>query len=544
MEMTKSTGEKRNNMFREKRKVSSAFALVLMLSVLVLSFTSCSNTLGGDDISSDKVKLQILTTGWVNTPTDSNDIYKKWIDDKYDVDVSITSTSDFANKALIMFASNTPPDIVSFSSTNDFFKLYYQDSLISDWSSYVDQMPNVSSVINNNSETKQIYTKDDKLVTLWALGDAPTWSLKVRTDWLQNLDLSVPTTPDALLDVARAFRNNDPDGNGKKDTYAFTTAGDGNDFNTLGNWVPLMYGRVNVLPYGLYMENGEAQFDVLTGNHKKTLDFIRTVIDEDLIDPQWYVQSWDQKLLAKQGKVGFEWMPGTIVQETETYNGTDGSTIDWWDTIDLPAELDNENAGYMPVDNYAGKLITVSAKAALDSAKMEKICALLNDVFMTPDGTRPEGYDALRWGVGIEDGQTFQEIEGTDALYINTQGVGVKTYRESFPGAWDWGSWFSRTSDGIVQGTTPNITDITKKIVALDKKTADMKTRPQIGSLLQLDAVTLDSLTRLTNQFEYKYVTGATTDYDAFVEQWKSSGGNDIIAEAKKQFLALGITDQ
>ncbi len=48
--------------------------------------------------------------------------------------------------------------------------------------------------------------------------------LHIRTDWLENLGLAVPTTMEELLNVIEAFTNDDPDGNGKDDTYgiAFT----------------------------------------------------------------------------------------------------------------------------------------------------------------------------------------------------------------------------------------------------------------------------------------------------------------------------------
>ena len=42
----------------------------------------------------------------------------------------------------------------------------------------------------------------------------------VRTDWLANLGLEVPTTPEELLEVARQFTFDDPDGNGKDDKLA------------------------------------------------------------------------------------------------------------------------------------------------------------------------------------------------------------------------------------------------------------------------------------------------------------------------------------
>ena len=56
----------------------------------------------------------------------------------------------------------------------------------------------------------------------------------IRQDWLDSLGLEAPTTIDEFESVIAAFTNEDPDGNGKNDTYGFTFSGkDG--YNT--GWV-------------------------------------------------------------------------------------------------------------------------------------------------------------------------------------------------------------------------------------------------------------------------------------------------------------------
>jgi len=44
----------------------------------------------------------------------------------------------------------------------------------------------------------------------------------IRKDWLENLNLEVPTNWDELLTVMRAFTFDDPDGNGRDDTVGYT----------------------------------------------------------------------------------------------------------------------------------------------------------------------------------------------------------------------------------------------------------------------------------------------------------------------------------
>jgi len=47
----------------------------------------------------------------------------------------------------------------------------------------------------------------------------------IRQDWLDNLGLKAPTNMDEFEAVIKAFTEDDPDGNGQKDTYGFTYSG-------------------------------------------------------------------------------------------------------------------------------------------------------------------------------------------------------------------------------------------------------------------------------------------------------------------------------
>lgn len=62
----------------------------------------------------------------------------------------------------------------------------------------------------------------------WALGTgfSPVMFARfVRKDWLENLGMDVPQTIDEFYEMARAFTEDDPDGNGADDTVALVSAG-------------------------------------------------------------------------------------------------------------------------------------------------------------------------------------------------------------------------------------------------------------------------------------------------------------------------------
>lgn len=536
-------------------------SLLLMLFMVLFVLISC------DDKTPEESEIEsvsILFTGWVNTPTGENDPYRKWVKENYGLDVQLMATNDFAGDVVIKFASNKKPDIVVFDTMQSYQSMLAQGVLVDDWTPYLESMPNMVRTIKNGSVNgeatvaEKIFTNDGKLQALWTTPDPATWSLKIREDWAEEYRSYLgtdwqPKTPEDLLNFARWIKVNKPG------CYGFTSAGSRTSFGTLGHYVSYMYGYVNELPYSLYLdENGNVQCGVTNGSYKKVLDYIKTIVSEGLIDPQWYDQTWEQKTKTKQGKIGIEWYPGTITEETEGYNkdklAEGETTINWWKTYSLPSD-GGKYSGYMPIDSYFGKIITVSKKCALNKGKMEKICSLLNDICFyydeTAEGTakfaRGKAYDALRWGIGIETGLDFQTINDTAYSYICTYSSDSHYYRESGEGqgAWDWGAWFSTTGDGVIQGSGPTVGDIALKVYEHNAVTANMATQVQIGASLYLDATLINDITAKTNNYAYKYVTGQSTGYDSyeeFVNTWlKSWHGQQILDEAKVQFEELGF---
>lgn len=83
----------------------------------------------------------------------------------------------------------------------------------------------------------------------------------IRQDWLDNLNLEIPTTMEELKEVAHAFTYNDPDGDGQDNTYGLALDGINVINTSIGNMDPVFnaYGAYfgsNGLTY-LEGENGE-----------------------------------------------------------------------------------------------------------------------------------------------------------------------------------------------------------------------------------------------------------------------------------------------
>ena len=563
--------------------------LTLLLAILcVFGLFGCDKK---PDTETQAQKINILFSGWVNTPTTADDPYRAYVREKFGLDVQLNANSDFENAAIMAFnSSENRPDIVSFPSYTSFRKFFKQGILLDDWTPYLEYMPNFAKSLNTESQaaSKAVFTDDGKLTALWTPADPPIWSLKLREDWLTMFrkDKSyaadwAPQTPEHLLEFARWIDAQKKAGVKEfEDCYAFSTAGGGNSLGVLGTWMPLLFGSVTVPPYGFYPDGkGGVEFGVTDGSYKEFLDYFKTIVSEGLIEPAWFTQQYAERKRTYAGKIGIEWMPGEITKNTQaefndkkiTYEqrgmavpeGKKATDVidatELWKTYGWRKKegTTNPRAGYMPGTGLAGKVITVSKATAQSRTKMEKICKMLDSLYCYYDEEsnsyrRGEAYDALRWGVGIEKGLQFQKIEDHAQVYICTSseraGISEKYYREKQNGAWDWGAWFSSTNDGVISADEPKVNALVLKIAEHDNITANMPALPQIGDYVSLDASKLNDMTTEMVSFEHKYVTSnwsaeaAQKEYDSFANRWKTSlKGNEFLAAAKQQFAELGL---
>ena len=572
-----------------KKNLFKVIAAVLA-TVSVACFTACgkkpqeSNTAGGTD------KITLLLSGWTNTPTSADDPYRKWIADNYGLDVSLNATTDFANSVMIGFSSKTKPNIVAFPSFTSFRQIRDQGVLLDDWTPYLEKMPNFKKMLEGDSQkyTKQVMTDaNGKLNAIWTPATPPTWSLKIREDWANeyraltdNYDKNgnvatdsasvyipagatvtdggkwMPNSPDDLLYFARYIKVFKNKGLASADYYGFTTAGGKNSLGTLETWMPLMWGRVPVVPYGYYVADGKVSFSTTDGSFEPYLNYLRNICDEELIDPSWFSQQFSDDKRTTYGKIGIQWYPGSISSSTQIdanankKEGEEIDTTDWWETYPLPVADDavNEYAGYMAGEGLAGNIITVSKQTSLNKALMEKICKLIDDCYAYHDEATGEyhrgvAYDALRWGVGIENGVNYKNIPSSALVYCNTAGDNKKTYRGQYSGAWDWGAWISSSYDGVVQGTDKEITSITLKVAEHNLKTATYKTTPQIGEFLTLDSGKVTDVVADMVSFAYKYATRTTDKTVAAycAEMNARADFKSLLSEAENQFRTLGL---
>lgn len=129
----------------------------------------------------------------------------------------------------------------------------------------------------------------------------------IRQDWLDKLNLEMPTTQEEFVNVLRAFRDQDPNGNGLADEIP--TGG-----RAEARWMDHLFSM-----YGIAMWEGFPQWDIYDGeltysavttNMRDALAWIRDLYAEGLLDPETLLNdkaAWDGKIDADKVGVYYHW---------------------------------------------------------------------------------------------------------------------------------------------------------------------------------------------------------------------------------------------
>ena len=219
----------------------------------------------------------------------------------------------------------------------------------------------------------------------------------IRKDWLDNLGLSVPKTIDEYLDVMRAFTFDDPDKNGKNDTYGYGAFIEINNYEEgLGRRLDPIFGAFGVA--GTWnMTEKEAGLNVRKIAYYDAVNTVAIMQREGIIDPNWLGYKKDSFRAAwKAGRFGIMREQHSAYASESNYAPFDRKFPDGeWIVIDPPLGPDGKSAVGVYTIPYTTLVIS---KRAEQEGKAKLIAEFLE--WMVSN----EGYYLFGWG---EEGVNF-----------------------------------------------------------------------------------------------------------------------------------------
>ncbi|MGB8455649.1 MAG: extracellular solute-binding protein [Anaerocolumna sp.] len=201
--------------------------------------------------------------------------------------VAAPNTEDqFREKFNVTVASGEIPDVMVSTYRDDMMKVAEQGTF-APLDEYIDQYaPNLKKVLDEHPEyIRDLKSTDGQIYFLPFIGAVRTFKVwMLRGDWLEKLGLDEPETLDDWYNVLKAFKEQDPNGNGEADEIPYTTR------NTQAGVLSFMEA------FGIsgfeaneqfFIEDDKVKYAYTDPRCKEALIFINKLYNEGLIDPEY-----------------------------------------------------------------------------------------------------------------------------------------------------------------------------------------------------------------------------------------------------------------
>ncbi|MCM3257959.1 extracellular solute-binding protein [Paenibacillus lautus] len=327
--------------------------------------------------SGKPVKLDIIETG-NNLPSPDKDIIKQELDKALNIDLNLTvypAADDYNNQLNVRMSSGNFPDL--FMVDRQQLIQFSKQGLLLDLTPYMDKLEQTVAFIGEDSVKKGMV--DGKVYGISKSPQIPYNTLWIRKDWLDKLKLEVPTTVEQLASVADAFTKNDPDGNGKPDTFGLT----GSKLSAFST----VFGAFGVgMPGNFYEKDGKVVNALHEPAMKDALAFIKDMIGSGSVDPELLansgLQHQEKAIKGQAGIVYIDWPNMTKEQFVEQIKTVNPNAE--WLQIAAPSGTGGQFDGSWDIGAAPGRYAIPKALEK-DPEKLQRVFDLLNYI-SNPDG--------------------------------------------------------------------------------------------------------------------------------------------------------------
>ncbi|MHC5227769.1 type 2 periplasmic-binding domain-containing protein [Enterococcus sp. LJL99] len=252
-------------------------------------------------ITKEKVTMTMMGPRTGETEWKDMEFFKDYAE-KTNIDFKFTTPplDDFGTKLNLAFASGDLPDVLfgtdSKTLTPAMEMDYGSQGILIPLEEMIDEnMPNFKKLMDEDPNIrKSITTPDGHIYSLpmisrdataiWPRG--PVW---YRGEWLDQLNVTeLPTTTDEFYDLLVRFRDEDPNGNGKKDEIPLTDV-------KMDSTRPWIMGAFGMKERGIQEIDGKVEYTPVTDNYREYLTYMNKLYSEKLLDQEVYSQSDEQK---------------------------------------------------------------------------------------------------------------------------------------------------------------------------------------------------------------------------------------------------------
>ena len=524
--------------------------LISLLLVAMMALSLCMVSASADEPVEIEIAVSSLGNGW---PADLKDdfIYQKILEDT-GVSMKLVLVDDFYTAVNARITGGNTPDMIK--TDVDHMITWVRMEALKDMTPYLDnELANYKSWLGS-TEMTACYV-DGKLYALPQIydGSKHQYCVTIRQDWLDALGLEAPRTWDELAQVANAFVTEDPDGNGEDDTIGILGPGNADHMNAVGGnqfGLDSLFSCYQSYPqYWLEGEDGKVEYGSIKPETKTALENISKLYADGDIDPEMLVRS-DSKEPLLAGKVGIFFGPWWCAY---TFADTTLSGSADWRAYFTPLSEDGKYYTHMaePTTQYV--------VASKDCKNPEAAFKIINYLIANEQTWVEEGVTSTEMGTAdfyplynaydnADEIETSYEVLtqylagevgiddvdfSTHKLLKNDMEAITELKKEPYD---DFSLEYWNLDSDLAQGNLPRLV----AIMVGDAPLVNEEYVP-IYNVYNGQTETMEAkwanLKKMEEETFAKIIMGKAdiSEFDTFVENWKSQGGDQILKEINEE---------
>lgn len=509
-----------------------------------------------DQNQADDWKLQALKS--IGETMEDNR-YTRQLMDKLNIKVVydwIVDSAQFNQKIKMTIASGSLPDVMKVQLPD--LDQLTQSDMITDLTPYFDKYA--------TDFTKKLDTEDGGMIMNAITFDGkmmgipqPTAStylneyLWLRTDWLTKLKMAPPKNMDEFLALMKAFVENDPDGNGKKDTFAMIISKPEQDTSgytdTGGIWQAAagFFACFDAYPTSWIKDaSGNIVYGSTQPAMKDVLRVLQKMYKDGWLDPEFTVKDFNKaKEIVAAGKCGVEfgyhWMANDPLKPSHENVGAD------WGVYESPSATGN-------IVKYARHIIGLRSTLVVRKGyeHPEAIIKMMNlynednfgennqyDVYSQPTINGKLVNDI--WYLGpidsLYDGIDVIQIDEIQPVFAGTKSAdslssNSKVYYNNCLNDWGWMKMFGPEKE-LSSGSFYSRAAHDPAKYAVTNEFYGAPTPTMLERWVQLSELRDTVVTKIiTGQLD------VDSGFDNFVADWNKSGGDKVTTEVNEWYKA------
>ena len=467
---------------------------------------------------SEKMKLSVVCLQGYTQP-DSE--MEKWMEERYNLDIEVIALpgwSDATAKITLLMGDETQrPDIIWWWNMEDDFTKWVDAGLLVDVAPYMDKYTVMRDYYNSIDPGVLFYASNEDGAMYRIPGDVAEPACEVlwiRQDWLDNLNLEVPTTLDELEACMYAFTNDDPDGNGIDDTYGLS--GDGSDFRSFWPWIQGCGEGKGWMEF-IKDDDGSYVYGAATEDCKTWLGRVAKLYADGVIKSNMITDTDRDEEMANGGfGVTYSWVtwnnPSSGTMQS-FYASNPGAK---WVPIDM-VKGDNDH----PQDNPASIGAWCYFGITNVCSDPERAYAIFDDM------AQPENYLHKRFGVEgrdyIDNGDgSYEIIHAGDGAENTENNYGINLFQDLF----------SR-KDACNIANTKETNDLFEKVKESSREAYAHKIEKRNPAAYTVNAELGTDIGDMMKEYAWGVIGGnkSLDDWDSYIKDLENAGLQDIIDE-------------